>query len=89
MNLKIEIQLKKATKKDFVKYAGQVQKTDKFGKNYMTNKYLPKYGMPYWLINSKGNVEKQNYIFTENTDTSEFGKYLIGEQVLILKEFKL
>jgi hypothetical protein len=84
--MKIEIQLKKASKKDFVVYAGQVQKVAANGDKYTGAKYKPKYGMPYWLFNSKGEIEKQNYIFTENTDTNEFNEYLLREQVLILNE---
>lgn len=88
MSQKIEIELVKATKKDFVKYAGQVQATTKQGLKHNVSKYVPRHGMPYWLINSKGNIEPVNYIFTENTDIETFKLYLLKEQVLILKQFE-
>ena len=73
---KKELTLKIAVKKDFLSFLGRVKKK---------NKYEPKYGVPYFLINSKGEVENNNYIFTEETNIEEFNNYLLHEQILIIK----
>ncbi len=46
-----------------------------------------KHGIPYWLINSKGDIENANYILNENTDLEDFANYLNRQQVLILIRF--
>lgn len=74
------MQLKQASRKDFLEHAGYTKKGSKNVK-----KWKPFYGVPYWMFNSKGVVEPKPYIFTENTDMDEFADYLNREQILISK----
>lgn len=77
MEYVIELRLRKATKKDFVEFSHL--KADKKGKVYKM-----KYGVPFWLINSKGEIERNNYRTHENMDVEEFKLLMIHEQVLVL-----
>ena len=43
------------------------------------------HGVPYWMINSKGEIENRNYILDENTDLNKFAEYVLREQILITK----
>ncbi len=45
--------------------------------------WKPSYGKPYWLINSKGVIENEPKLFSEETDVNDFGIYLSNEQILI------
>ena len=74
--MKLTIKLRKATKKDFLELDGYTKK----GK-----KYKVKIGVPYWLINSKGKIEKRSYRTTNEMDMKAFGDYLMREQVYIIK----
>lgn len=49
--------------------------------------YAPKYGVPYWLIQSDGTVGSHNYIFNEDTDVEDFKIYLHRQQILIQKQW--
>ncbi len=42
-------------------------------------------GVPYWLINSKGEVEAHPYIIHKETDVKQLSMYLKNEQLLIAK----
>lgn len=72
-----KLKLRKATKKDFIEFSHL--KADKKGKVYKM-----KYGMPYWLLNSKGEIESCPYRTHENMDMQEFQIYMVHEQVLII-----
>jgi hypothetical protein len=80
MKLTVKLKLKKAKRQDFMKLMGHKESGGK--------KWGALYGVPYWLINSKGIIEKDNYIFTEHTDMKSFSNYLVREQVLIIKKTK-
>lgn len=69
------IQLKKAIKGDFL----EVERINPAGKKVW--KLI--YGMPYWMINSKGIIENKNYRTTEATNLKSFGEYLKNEQIFI------
>lgn len=56
----------------------------KKGKNVKSWKVMN--GIPYWLYNSKKEIENKNYILNENTDLEDFRDYLNREQILILIE---
>lgn len=77
MEYVIELRLRKATKKDFVEFSHL--KADKKGKVYKM-----KYGVPFWLLNSKGEIERNNYRTHENMDVEEFKLLMVHEQVLVL-----
>ena len=74
--VKLEVTLRIAVKKDFLNFLGKVKKK---------NKYEPKYGVPFFLINSKGKIEDTVYIFNEDYDVKELNYYLLHEQILIIK----
>lgn len=76
--MKTTIKLRKAKRKDFLEF-------DKYKKDGKTKKYKLKVGVPYWLINSKGKLEKYIYRTTNEMDMKSFGDYLIREQVFINK----
>ncbi len=42
-------------------------------------------GIPYWLINSKGEIEPKPYKTSENSDAKEIAFYLKEERLLIAK----
>ena len=68
------MKLKIASKKDLIqidKYLGNGKK-----------KWKLLSGIPYWLINSKGEVENEPYILDENTDSEEFAEFLIREHLV-------
>ena len=70
-----EIRFKIAVKKDFLEVAKRLSD----GKV----KWKPMEGIPYWLINSKGEVDNKNLVFDSDTDLQQFGIWLVHEQVLI------
>lgn len=77
---KKEIVLRLASKKDFL----EVEKIEKRnGKDVKVWKIRE--GIPYWCINSKGEIENKNYILDENTDLEHFNILLLREQVLVTK----
>lgn len=78
MEYDINLKLRKATKKDFVEFSHM--KKDGKGKVYKM-----RFGVPFWLINSKGEIEKCNYRTHENMSMDDFKEYLAHEQVLIIK----
>lgn len=45
--------------------------------------WKPRFGLPYWMINSKGKIENKPYILDEDTDLKEFSNYLVREQILV------
>jgi hypothetical protein len=79
-NILFEIKLKIAKKKDFLEIDRYEKRN---GKQIKVYKQIN--GMPYWLINSKGDVENKNYILNEETDLKSFSNYLVRKQVLIPK----
>tara|TARA_B100000953_G_scaffold300250_1_gene304414 strand:+ start:8296 stop:8481 length:186 start_codon:yes stop_codon:yes gene_type:complete len=46
-------------------------------------KWALRNGLPYWMINSKGEIENRNYILSDQTDAEEFGDYMKRGQILI------
>lgn len=75
-----EIKLRVAKQGDFL----ELDKYIDGGKK----KWKLRFGLPYWLINSKGIIENDPYILDEHTNTSDFADWLVREQVLIpLKRF--
>lgn len=76
--LEISLKLRIAKKHDFL----DVEDSLPNGKT----KWKMRLGVPFWLINSKGNIENKNYILTENTDKFDFADWLNKEQVLIPRE---
>ena len=70
-----EITLRLGRSTDFIEL-------DKYGPD---NKriFKPRLGKPYWMFNSKGDIENKNYILDEHTDLQDFKIYLIKEQILI------
>lgn len=72
----LNLKLKKAKRNDFIQ-----QVWGKKGK-----KNVPIYGTPYWMFNSKGEIENKNYILTEETDMKSFKDYLMREQILTPKK---
>lgn len=77
----LEIKLRIATKEDFL----ELDKYLEAGKK----KWKMVTGVPYWLINSKDEIENEPYILNENTDKGDFANWLVREQVLIpLKRFE-
>jgi len=75
--LTITLKLKKAKAKDLLEFDSY----KKSGKK----KWKIKVGVPYWLINSKGKIEKHTYRTSENMNSDELGNYLRREQILIFK----
>lgn len=75
--LTVKLNLKKATVKDFLEFDSYKKSGKKVWKI--------KVGVPYWLISSKGKIEKHTYKTTENIDSDQFGDYLRRKQVLIYK----
>lgn len=78
MEHKKEIIFIKAKKTDFVEFSHY----DKITKKRV---FKIKHGVPFWLINSKGIIEDGSYRTHENMDIKSFQKYLLHEQVLIIK----
>ena len=75
-----EIKLRIAVKADFL----ILDKYLEGGKK----KWKLRFGLPYWLINSKGVIENDPYIIDEHTNTSDFGDFLQQKRVLIpIKRF--
>lgn len=40
-------------------------------------------GVPYWMLDSNGEIENKNYIFDDSTDFKTFSDYLNRKQILI------
>jgi hypothetical protein len=80
-SLNHNIKLRVAKKIDFLEL-------DKYetvpGKNKKKKVWKMIKGYPYWMFNSKGEIENNNYILDENTDLDEFNNYLVRQQILIL-----
>lgn len=74
---KIKLELKVAQKQDLIEISGYKPNGRK--------KWKIRSGIPFWLINSKGEIENKNYILSEDTDTEDLGLWLLNEQVLIPK----
>lgn len=53
------------------------------GKDKKKKVWKPRVGLPYWMFNSKGEIENKNYLLTEDTDFAEFSNYLVREQILV------
>lgn len=77
---RVTISLTLAKKKDFFVFS---EWKDNGGKIFK-----PAFGLPYWLKNSKGEIEEYTYILTESTDLDSFAEYCEKKQVYISKEFK-
>lgn len=75
--IKTEIVLRIANKTDFIELEKIMSNNKK--------KWIPKYGVPFWLFNSDGEIENKNYSFTAETDLKDFNDWLVREQVLIPK----
>lgn len=81
-NLKVEIKLKVAKRENFL----VLDKYEKSGKG-KKKIWMPKFGTPYWLKNSKGVVENESHVLDKHTDMESFGDYIKRGQVLIPKRF--
>jgi hypothetical protein len=46
-------------------------------------KWKLRFGLPYWLKDSKGEIENDPYILDEHTDTKEFAAWISKKRVLI------
>ncbi|MGO1758525.1 MAG: hypothetical protein ACTHY0_02260 [Mammaliicoccus vitulinus] len=77
--MKIEIELRKATKEDFIFFSHH--KKNKQGKVYKI-----KNGKPYWCVNSDGEVELVPYKTSDSMDRKYFSKLIDRGQVYILKD---
>lgn len=75
------IMLKIAKKQDFLEIDEYTTQDGKGRKSWKIIK-----GFPFWLINSKGQIENKNYILDKYTDLQTFSDWLVREQVLILKQ---
>lgn len=72
---KVKIKLRVATKKDLI----VIDKYTQGGKK----KWKLKEGIPFWLINSKGEIENKNYILSDDTDKEDLALWMLHEQLLI------
>lgn len=75
---KVELELVLANKKDFVEFKSFKKEGGKV--------YGMKYGVPYWMINSKGEIEQLPYRTHEEMNLVEFADYMQREQILIIKD---
>lgn len=73
--LDVNLKLRVGRKNDFI----ELDKYLESGKK----KWKMREGIPYWCINSKGEVENDPYILSEDTDKSQFAELLVREQILI------
>lgn len=73
--MKIMINLKEAVSKDFLEVDYMKPGGGKAWKMIV--------GIPYWMKNSKGEIENKNYRTTNATDLKEFGDYLQRKQIFI------
>ena len=78
-SLKIELRL--AKKIDFLEIDKYIENDKK--------KWKLIHGVPFWLINAKGDIENAPYILNEHTDKDDFADWLDRKQVLIpVKRFE-
>jgi len=75
--LTVTLKLKKAKAGDLLEFDSYNESGKK--------KWKIKTGVPYWLVNSKGKIEKHTYRTSENMDSVQLGDYLKREQILIYK----
>jgi len=75
--MEVKINLIEATKDDIL----QLDFIYPSGKK----KFKLRHGVPYWLLNSKGQLENKNYVISEHTDAKELGVYLSNKQIFIPK----
>ena len=73
--MQVKIKLKEAVSKDFLEVDYIKPEGGKAWKMTI--------GIPYWMKNSKGDIENKNYRTTEATDLKEFGDYLKRKQIFI------
>ena len=73
--LDVNLKLRVGKKNDFI----ELDKYLEGGKK----KWKMREGIPYWCINSKGEVENDPYILSEDTDKKQFSELLVREQILI------
>jgi len=72
---KVELELEHASKKDFANVINSRKK-----------EYQVRLGVPFWLINSKGEIEKRNYITNESTTFSKLNEWFNSKQILTIKK---
>lgn len=77
-SIKHEIKLRIAKKKDFLEVDKHYIKNGK-----KKTKWKLRVGVPFWMYNSKGEIENKNYIMHEDFDLDDLGIYLSKEQILI------
>ena len=75
---KKEILFKVAAKLDFIK----LDFIQEGGKKVWTSDF----GIPYWIINSDGEIGNGNYVFNEDTDLEELSSFIKQKRVLITKK---
>lgn len=78
---KAEILLRVGRKLDFLELEKHVIKNGEKSRKF---KFI--YGVPYWTIQSTGELSNKHSILTEDTNTDEFGILLAREQILIPSE---
>lgn len=71
----LELKLRVANKTDFIELDTYLEGGKK--------KWKMVYGLPYWMINVKGEIENQPYVLRETTDKGDFADWLVREQILI------
>lgn len=76
--LEVPVKLRLATSKDFHIEINKIENS------VLKTEYKPKIGQPYWLKSVKtGKVDNKNYQISDNTDWSEFKKYLRLDMVYV------
>lgn len=76
MDYRVTINLEHARKSDFVRLSS----------SHPVKEYKIRLGVPYWLINSKGIIEHNNYITNENTTFKQLADYFARQQILTIKK---
>mgnify|MGYP000224056246 CR=1 FL=1 len=76
MEYEVKIKLEHAKKTDFVELATSHPKPE----------YRVRLGVPYWLINSKGIIEHNNYITNDNLTFKQLADYFARRQILTIKK---
>ena len=72
----LTITLEHAKKVDFVELVTSHPKPE----------YKIRLGVPYWLLNSKGVIEHNNYITNDTTSFKQLADYFARQQILTIKK---
>lgn len=74
-SFKITIELEHAKKQDFATLVRSKPKKE----------YVVRIGVPFWLFNSKGEIEPKNYITNESTTFFQLNQWFSNKQILTIK----